>query len=153
MRFFAGLLIAGLPALAATTLQAGPVEAFASIRQVLPSGQTVVVNEGPQEARSLGSFALRVYEPAPPPDQTVFFQQGLVRSRDGFVEGLQLADTNGDSLPEIIVIIRSAGTGGYLSAYSFRVDDQGELTEEHYLEGLPPDTDVVAALRGEARRE
>ena len=44
----------------------------------LPTGQTVVVAEGDFEARSIGSFSVRLYQAAEAADATTFFVAGLV---------------------------------------------------------------------------
>jgi len=127
-----------------------PVHAAAQERFVsklkLPTGQTVVVAEGDLEARSIGSFSVRLYEAAPPPDETTFFTAGLIRARDGVLEKAILADVDGDHKPEIIVIARSVGTGGYLSAQAFTFTND-ELAFLAAVEGLAPDADPVVALR------
>jgi hypothetical protein len=113
----------------------------------LPTGQTVVVSEGEFEARSLGSFSIRLYQAAPPTDETTFFISGLVSERDGIVEKLVLADITGDAEAEIIVVVRSVGTGNYLSAYAFGVDQQKTLVPLANLTGLSATADPVMALR------
>ncbi len=85
----------------------------------LPTGQMVVVAEGDFEARSIGSFSIRLYEATSVSDETIFFSNGLIRPRDGIIEKAVLADVERDQQPEVIVIIRSVGTGSYLSAYAF----------------------------------
>ena len=69
---------------------AGPARFVAKVR--LPSGQTAVVAEGDFEARSIGSFSVRIYDPAAPGDETTFFRTGQIFGRDlqilnGFVKG------------------------------------------------------------------
>ncbi|MBU1138392.1 MAG: PliI family lysozyme inhibitor of I-type lysozyme [Proteobacteria bacterium] len=117
----------------------------------LPSGQTAVVAEGDFEARSTGSFSVRLYEAASPPDETTFFTSGLIRLRDGTLEKVMLADVDGDRQPEIIVIARSAGTGGYLSAYALTFE-KDQLAVHAAVEGLSPDADPVAALQKTKKR-
>jgi Periplasmic lysozyme inhibitor of I-type lysozyme len=119
---------------------------------ILPSGQTAVVAEGDFEARSIGSFSVRLYDAAPPGDETTFFRAGHIRARDGTIEKVVLADVVDDQLPEIVVIVRSAGTGGYLSAHAFAFDTQ-RLTFAAVVEGLPPDADPIAALRQSNRKQ
>jgi len=116
----------------------------------LPSGQTAVVAEGDFEARSTGSFSLRLYDAAAPGDETTFFAAGLVRGRDGTIEKIALANVDADQQPEIIVTVRSAGTGGYLSAHAFAYDAKA-LVFRAGVEGLPPGADPVAALRESLR--
>jgi hypothetical protein len=112
----------------------------------LPTGETAVVAEGDFEARSTGSFSVRLYEAAAAPDETTFFTSGLIRSRDGVVEKVILADVHGDKQEEIVVIVRSVGTGSYLSAHAFATAG-GELIFRAAVEGLAADADPVAALR------
>ena len=114
-----------------------------------PTGQTVVVAEGDDEARSLGSFSVRLYDAAGAPDETTFFTSGLVRARDGVVERVQLADTGGDTQPEVVVIVRSVGSGNYLSAQSFAVE-KNAISFKVEVAGLAPDTDPVSVLRQSA---
>ena len=112
----------------------------------LPTGETVVVAEGDFEARSIGSFSVRLYEAAAAPDDTTFFIAGLIRSRDGVVEKVILADVDGHRKQEIVVIVRSVGTGSYLSAHAFAIE-KDELIFRTAVEGLAADANPVAALR------
>jgi hypothetical protein len=130
---------------ASTTLHAAEAERFIT-KVKLPSGQTIVVAEGDFEARSLGSFSVRLYDAAPPEDETTFFRTGQVRERDGTIEKVVVANVAGDRRPEIVVIVRSAGTGGYLSAQAFTVKKQ-QLVFQSAVEGLAPDADPIAALK------
>ena len=116
----------------------------------LPTGQTVVVAEGDFESRSIGSFSVRLYQAAEAADATTFFVAGLVSPRDGGVESVTLADINGDQQPEIIVTARSAGSGGYLTAYAFTFS-QDTLVLQATVEGLNPGTDPTIALRNAKR--
>jgi hypothetical protein len=131
-------------------LLAVPVQAQAPERFVtkikLPTGQTAVVAEGDMEARSIGSFSVRLFAQAEVPDETTFFTSGLVRPRDGAIEKIALADVDGGGAPEIVVITRSAGTGGYVSAQAFAVaGDQVSFRAE--VKDLPANADAVDALR------
>lgn len=112
----------------------------------LPTGQTVVVAEGDFEVRSIGSFSVRLYETASSADETTFFISGLIRPRDGVLEKVVLADLDDDQQPEIIVISRSVGTGGYLSAHAFALA-KDRLLFRAAVEGLAPDADPATALR------
>jgi hypothetical protein len=116
----------------------------------LPSGELVVVAEGEFEARSIGSFSVRVYEPASQPDETTFFVSGLINFRDGTIEKVVLSDLNKDLTEEIIVTARSVGTGSYISAYAFAYSNS-KLIFLTSIEGLPPDADSLAALRDELK--
>jgi hypothetical protein len=112
----------------------------------LPDGRTAVVAEGDFEARSTGSFSVRLYDAAAAPDETTFFASGLIRARDGVVEKVVLADVDGDRQPEVVVVVRSAGTGSYLSAHAFATG-KGKLAFRATVDGLAADADPVAALR------
>lgn len=110
------------------------------------TGKTVVVAEGDFEARSLGSFSVRLYDAAETPDETTFFTSGLVRSRDGVVEKVILADVDGDEKQEVIVVVRSVGSGSYLSAHTFGIAEN-KLIFDSIVEGLPADEDPINAVR------
>lgn len=112
----------------------------------LPSGQTVVIAEGDFEARSIGSFSVRLYADAPPADMTTFFSAGLICSRSGTIEKIDLADVDNNQGPEIIVCVRSAGTGSYRSAHAFAFDEK-TLVFRAAVEDLPPESDPIVALR------
>jgi hypothetical protein len=117
----------------------------------LPTGETVVVAEGDFETRSIGSFSVRLYEAAAAPDDTTFFTSGLIRSRDGVVEKVILADVDGDQQKETVVVVRSVGTGSYLSAHAFAIGND-KLIFSAAVEGLAADADPIAALR-KSRKE
>jgi len=137
--------------LVATSVHAAAQHRFVS-KLTLPGGNTVVVAEGDFEARSTGSFSVRLYRPAAAPDETTFFTSGLVRARDGVVEKVVLADVDGDREQEVIVVVRSVGTGNYLSAHAFAVAE-GTLIFRAAVEGLAADADPVAALRKSGNRQ
>lgn len=111
-----------------------------------PTGHTLVVEESDGEARSIGSFSVRLYEPAPKPDKTTFFITGLFQARDGAIENAELADTNGDETQELVVTVRAEGTGGFLSAHAFAVSNDS-LTLVSSVEGLAADADIISSLR------
>ena len=117
----------------------------------LPTGQTVVVAEGELEARSIGSFSVRLYQAAAAPDETTFFLSGIIRPRDGVLENVVVADVVGDARPEIIVISRSVGTGSYQSAYVFEFTEN-TLRFRTQLDGLAADKDPIEALRTSTAR-
>ena len=114
----------------------------------LPAGLTAVVAEGDFEARSIGSYSLRIYstQNAQAGDDTTFFTSGMVRERDGSVENLFLADLDNDGRPSLVVTVRSAGSGGYLSADAFGISSE-RIVLRAFVSGLLPDADPVAALK------
>lgn len=110
----------------------------------------VVVAEGRGEPRSAGSYSLRTYyepESGPRLDR---FVAGVVRPRDGAVEAIRLADLDRDGAAEIVVTLRSVGTGGYLSADAFRLRD-GVPRRVASVEGLPLGEDPMPALTATVR--
>ena len=143
-------LILILILITSATLYAVESERFIT-KLKLPSGLTAVVAEGEFEARSIGSFSIRLYDAAAPGDETTFFLSGLIHRRDGGIEKVLLADVVGDRRPEIVAIVRSVGTGGYLSAHAFAIDEQ-RLLFRAAVESLPPDADPLAALRKAKRK-
>jgi hypothetical protein len=117
----------------------------------LPSGKTVVVAEGDYEARSIGSFSIRLYDAAAAPDETTFFSSGLIRARDGAVEKVMLGNINGDPQQEIVVTVRSVGTGSYLSAHAFAVESD-KLVFLSAVEDLAASADAISALRTSGKK-
>ncbi len=137
--------VALLSLLLASSAYAADTTRFVS-KVKLPSGQTAVVAEGDFEARSTGSFSVRLYDAAEPTDETTFFAAGTVAARDGTIDKVLVEDIDSDKTPELIVTVRSAGSGGYLSAHAFGVGKQ-ELALKNSVEGLAPTADMVAELR------
>jgi len=119
----------------------------------LPPQQIAVVAEGDFEARSIGSYSVRVYstEGGQPGNDTTFYAAGIVRPRDGAVESLSLAKLDLKGPPVLVVTIRSAGSGGYLSADAFLIT-KGEIRLIGSVSGLPPNADPVPALREAVQR-
>ena len=114
----------------------------------LASGQTAVVAEGDFEARSIGSYSVRVYSTLNerPQDDTNFFSAGVIRPRDGTVEKVFLADLGNDRPPSLVVAIRSAGSGGYLSADAYTIGINTVVLRAS-VSGLAANADAVAALK------
>jgi hypothetical protein len=109
------------------------------------TGGSVVAAEGHFEPGSTGSYSLRLYaknDPAFPYDA---FAAGIVRPRDGTLESVKFADLDHNGTTEIVVIIRSAGSGSYLSADAFRFSKK-TLTLLTSVSGLDGKTDPVRAL-------
>jgi len=113
----------------------------------LPKLQSaVVVAEGDDEARSIGSYSVRLYAtPSARPD-TTFYKAGLVRARDGAVEKILLAELEAGAEPSLVVVIRSAGSGGYLSADAFELG-ANILIHRAQVTGLSAGADPVLALK------
>ncbi len=137
--FCFGILLA-----ASTALASGAPARI--VRKVLPgTTAVVVVAEGEFEPRSVGSYSLRIYAGANSRFPYDDFIAGTVRSRDGVVEDVLFPDVDGDGSPEIVVVIRSVGTGGYLSADAFRLHGTA-LSLIESVAGLAKDADPVRAL-------
>src|ERR1051325_4773816 len=119
---------------------------FARKFQMPGSSEVVVVAEGDFEPRSVGSYALTVYGGRSKKFPTDDFVTGIVRSRKGTVENVRFEDVDGDGKRDIIVIIRSAGSGGFLSADAFRYRP-GSLEAIATVANLDKNTDPVQALR------
>src|SRR5262245_25141715 len=81
----------------------------------LPDGRTAVVAEGDLEARSIGTYSVRLYRD----ESLTAFESGLIAPRDGVVEDVRVADLDGKGDAQLVVIVRSVGTGGYISAQAF----------------------------------
>lgn len=138
----------------AAALLATAAPAFAAdVNRIVLNGSdeglavNVVADEGEGEPRSTGSYALRLYKSGDPSYPFDAFVAGAVRARDGTLEALKFADINRDGKNEIIVVIRSAGTGGYLSADAFRVQ-KGVPVLVGSKSGLASNADPVAELSG-----
>jgi len=114
----------------------------------LPSGQTAIVAEGDFEARSIGSYSVRIYstQSAQPNDDTTFFAAGVIRARDGTVEKVFLAELGNDRAPSLVVAIRSAGSGGYLTADAFSIGKSSVVLRAS-VPGIPANVDPVVALK------
>jgi len=80
-------------------------------------------------------------------DETTFFDSGIIRERDGAIEKIILSDINCDGHDEIIVAIRSTGSGSYLSAQAFSINANQQLSLSSSIEGQPANIDPVAALK------
>jgi len=114
------------------------------------SQKIVVVAEGDFEPRSVGSYSLRVYAGTDARFPYDKFIVGIVRPRDGTVEDVRLSDLDYDGVLDIVVILRSVGTGSYLSADGFRL--RGTILRLlGSVSGLAKDADPVRALEAKFR--
>jgi len=105
-----------------------------------------VVAEGDLEPRSIGSYSLRLYSGRAPEFPTDDFVAGVIRPRDGTIVRVVLEDVDGDARPDIVIVMQSAGSGGYLSADAFRYGKRS-LARLATVSGLDPGADPVTALR------
>lgn len=114
----------------------------------IQTGLVAVVSEGDFEARSIGSYTVRVYfDPsAGEGNETTFYAAGLVRARDGTVRSVAPLAVSGRKRPLLIVVVQSAGSGGYLSADAFAIEPRsvrlvGSVT------GLAPSEDPTLQMQ------
>jgi hypothetical protein len=61
------------------------------------------------------------------------------------VEQVLLADLDNDGSSSLVVVMRSAGSGGYLSADAFAIG-RNTVTHRASVSGLPANADPVMAL-------
>jgi len=138
----------------AVSLSASAADSDRIVKTALyaPTQATIVVAEGDLEPRSVGSYSIRLYaknDPAFPYDR---FVTGLVRPRDGSVESVRFADLDHDGTPEIIVVLRSSGSGGYQSADAFHFRKKS-LQLMKSVNGLEASADPVRELMASRKNQ
>ena len=106
----------------------------------------VVVEESASEPRSIGSYSIRLYDLKSPDFPTDNFVSGIVRARDGTVQSIEKADINKDGEEDLVVLIRSAGSGGYLQVEAFQCID-GEIEVIASVLDLDPKAKYLEKLR------
>ena len=112
-----------------------------------PAGREfAVVAEGVIEPRSIGSYSVRIYSGLSSKFPFDDFVAGIVMPRDGAVEDVKFHDLDGDGRPEVVVIVRSVGSGGYLSADAFRYRTRS-LEFAVSVSDLDKRADPIQALR------
>jgi hypothetical protein len=129
---------------------------FAKKFKIPGSAEVFVVTEGDFEPRSIGSYALRVYGGTSKKFSTEDFVVGLIRPRNGTIEALRFDDIDGDDGPEIVVIMRSVGSGGYLSADAFRYRTRSlefVISVSDLDKGMDPIWALRDKLKGVAERK
>ncbi len=110
----------------------------------------VVVAEGDLEPRSIGTVSVRAYRADAEAERKGFdldaYLGGVLCQREGVVESVSTADIDGDGRPEVIVAMRSAGSGGWRSGVALKVrESRVEVVAR--VDDLPAGADVVRALR------
>jgi hypothetical protein len=127
-------------------------ERFVHKQAVPDAARSVIVTEGDFEARSIGSYAVRLYQvlAARPGDDGSFFVDGIVQPRDGGIERLLFAPLLSGEPPLLVVVMRSAGTGNYLSADAFAVHGP-RIEHRASVRDLPAQADPVDALATQLR--
>jgi hypothetical protein len=108
--------------------------------------EPVIIAEGDLEPRSIGSYTMRIYKGRSAKFPTDEFITGVVRPRNGTIDAVRFADVDGDNRPDLIVVMRSAGSGGYLTAEAFRYHGRSlELIGS--VAGFYKTADVIQVLR------
>jgi hypothetical protein len=107
---------------------------------------TIQVAEGDNEPRSMGSYSIRLYGGSNPNFPLDDFVTGQIYPRDGTIERLLNTDADGDGIGEVLVVMRSAGSGGYLSVDLFSWQNR-QLKRILSLSDLPPKTDVLREVK------
>ncbi|HEY7220268.1 MAG TPA: PliI family lysozyme inhibitor of I-type lysozyme [Candidatus Binatia bacterium] len=123
---------------------------FVEIFQFPTAPEFAVVAEGDFEPRSVGSYTLRVYGGSSEKFPLDDFIVGLVRPRSGIVEAVRFDDVDGDDKPEIAVVLRAVGSGGYVSADAFRYRSRS-LEFIGSVSDLDKRADAIQALRDKFR--
>jgi hypothetical protein len=140
------LAVCAVAPAAARAAASGP-----GIEETVPGTAWIaVVTEGAGEPRSVGSYGLRMYARSESGGTRDQFVAGTIRPRDGTIEAIRFVDLDRDGAPELVVMIRSVGTGGYLSADAYRLRG-GAPRFAASVEGLPKDEDPMPALRAKLR--
>ncbi|MYD93134.1 MAG: hypothetical protein F4Y02_05460 [Chloroflexi bacterium] len=146
-RLLVGLALSALLWLPRGALAHDRDDAGAEFEGVIPGTELLAtVEHGRNEPRSIGSYTLRLYRIVHADWPYDAFVTGLVRERDGAVERLAFPDLDGDGAPDIVVVIRSAGSGGYLFADAYAGREAG-LEPLGAVAWLPATADPIAALR------
>ena len=111
---------------------------------------TAVVAEGDFEPRSIGTFTVRFYraddDEAKRGLDVDDFAGGILMERDGQIEKVELLDLDGDSTNELIISVRSAGSGGYLSGFALGLKGKSVQILAQDL-GMLQDADFASELR------
>ena len=106
----------------------------------------VVVEESASEPRSIGSYSIRLYDSTNPDWPTDKFVSGIVRERDGTIQSIEKADINKDGEEDLVVLIRSAGSGGYLQVEAFRLGE-GKVELIASVLDLDPKSEYIKELK------
>lgn len=113
----------------------------------LPDGRIVVVAEPDREPRSVGSYSVRLYSGRNPRFPFDEFVAGVIESRDGVIVGVELAYVDADNRPDLVVTMRSVGTGSFLAADAFALRAD-RIERIAHVDGLAPQADILTPLRG-----
>lgn len=113
----------------------------------LPDNRSVIqVAEGDNEPRSIGSYSIRLYGGSNPDFPLDDFIAGQIYPRDGSIERVLNTDADGDGNGEVVVVSRSAGSGGYLTMDVFSWQNR-QIKRIFSISDLPPKTDPLRELK------
>ena len=130
----------------ATVFAAAADHRFVRLFKFPAAPESAIVAEGDLEPRSIGSYTLRIYGGGSSQFPTDDFITGIVRPRDGTIEAVHFIDMDGDNRAVLVVLMRSAGSGGYLAADAFRYRNRSiELIGS--VAGIDKAADGIQALR------
>lgn len=135
--------------LSCTTVSTNSIEQRFSQEIDLSDQWRVFIEETEQEPRSVGSYAVRLYAITSPQFPFDDFRQGLIAKRDGTLERLLVSDRDTGSPVRFSVVIRSAGSGGYLHVDTYGLIRNG-ISLVSRCRDLPPDTDVTHLVQSES---
>ena len=89
---------------------------------------TVVVATGDFEPQVIGSFTVRFYRANDEAVSKGFdvdnFVAGILLERDGVIEKVEMMDIDGDLSKELIISVRCAGSGAYLSGFALTLRNE-----------------------------
>ena len=114
----------------------------------LAKGLVAVVAEGDLEARSIGSYSVRAYfdAQASPGNETTFYTAGMLRPREGTVRSASALEMPGRPHPVLMVVMQSAGSGGFVSADALVVEPRAVRLLAR-VSDLPPSEDPATQLK------
>jgi hypothetical protein len=139
-------LDAPTPGSTASTASTRALDTDRKVIEAVGANRRAVVAEGDFEPRSLGSYSIRVYDPVDPQYPYDRYLAGRVMPREGTLESVRWAEVDGDRTADLVVIVRSVGTGSFLHGDAF-TERNGTLEPIAAVRGLAKDADVLGALR------
>ncbi|WP_410499590.1 PliI family lysozyme inhibitor of I-type lysozyme [Chitinibacter sp. S2-10] len=120
-------------------------------RFVLPVGNgTVVVAEGENEPRSIGSYSIRLYGGQKAKFPFDEFLAGQIFPRNGTIEQVLSSDVDENGVNEVLVVTRSAGTGSFLSVDVFSWQN-AQLSRLLTLADIAANADPVLSVKNMVR--
>ncbi|MEP6390511.1 MAG: PliI family lysozyme inhibitor of I-type lysozyme [Halioglobus sp.] len=106
----------------------------------------VIVSENSLEPRSIGSFSIRFYGGRNSDFPFDDFQVGAIFERDGVIESVQVVDIDGDNQDDLVVVLRTVGSGAYRNVDAFSIG-LSEIVRMGSVSGVAPDADPIELLK------